>query len=109
MSCQMVRMESAPAERRVDSSDECASAQICMIKKGGEISRWLRYEESKGKTHLVLVVIQRLDTFFFLDIPELYQSIRRGRHELLTMRQKIDSEHRVRMSLKRLNHAAKDD
>lgn len=29
VSCQMVRRESAPAERRVDSSDECASAQIC--------------------------------------------------------------------------------
>lgn len=51
---------------------------------------------------LVFVVVQRLDTFFFLDIPELYQSIRRGRHELLAVRQKVDSEHRVGMSLKRL-------
>lgn len=52
MSCQMVRMESAPAERRVDSSDECASAQICMIKKGGRLVDGYVTERVKEKPTL---------------------------------------------------------
>lgn len=49
VSCQMVRRESAPAERRVDSSDECASAQIC--KEKGKIKKrlvkWYVVSESR--------------------------------------------------------------